>query len=72
MLTMSCSTNGNVKNDPVVVDTACDWVKPVYVTENDVKVLNAQTKRAILSHNEKWEAICSQGGHGGPVPASAQ
>lgn len=64
--------NGKEKSDPVVVDTACNWVVPVYVTANDVKVLDAQTKRAILSHNEKWKAICGQDGHGGQVQASVQ
>lgn len=55
-----------------MVDTACNWVVPIYVTANDVKVLNTQTKRAILAHNEKWQAICSPDGHAGQGPASAQ
>lgn len=52
----SCATNGVA--DPVVVDTACNWVQPVYLTEQDIMTLDEQTKRAILSHNEKWDANC--------------
>nr|WP_238938940.1 hypothetical protein [Mixta mediterraneensis] len=56
MLIASCATNGPVK--PVVVDTACDWVKPVYVTRHDVEVLDTLTKRDILTHNEMWRKNC--------------
>ncbi|OON35616.1 hypothetical protein BTJ39_22330 [Izhakiella australiensis] len=56
MLIASCATNGPVK--PVVVDTACDWVRPIYVTRHDIEVLDAQTKRDILAHNETWQKNC--------------
>lgn len=62
MLTLisSCSINGR-ENKPVVVDTACTWVQPIYVTAQDVQVMDSDTKRAILSHNEKWDANCGSG-----------
>ena len=72
MLITSCSVSTREKADPVVVDTACNWVKRIYVTENDVKVMDRQTKRDILTHNQKVDAICSPDGHAGQAQASAQ
>lgn len=43
---------------PVVVDTACNWVKPIYVTEADIMTMDDRTKRAILTHNKTWKANC--------------
>ena len=40
----------------MVVDTACDWVKPIYLTDHDIDVLDRQTKRDILAHNKAWQA----------------
>ncbi|WP_144815113.1 hypothetical protein [Enterobacter sp. DE0047] len=51
----SCSTTGSV---PVVIDTACDWVKPIYLTEHDIDVLDKQTKRDILTHNRLLKSQC--------------
>jgi len=44
----------------VVVDTACDWVKPIYLTDHDIDVLDRQTKRDILAHNKSWQANCQK------------
>ena len=44
----------------VVVDTACDWVKPIYLTDHDIDVLDRQTKRDILAHNKAWQANCQK------------
>ncbi|MEP8810327.1 hypothetical protein ABKV34_10550 [Enterobacter hormaechei] len=57
ILIASCVTRGSV---PVVVDTACDWVKPIYLTDHDIDVLDRQTKKDILMHNKVWEANCNQ------------
>nr|DAG83424.1 MAG TPA: hypothetical protein [Caudoviricetes sp.] len=57
MLIASCVTRGSV---PVVVDTACDWVKPIYLTEHDIDVLDRQTKKDILAHNKAWQANCQK------------
>lgn len=46
MLIASCVTRGSV---PVVVDTACDWVKPIYLTDHDIDVMDRQTKKDILA-----------------------
>ncbi|WP_428945284.1 hypothetical protein ACQK5W_04185 [Pantoea sp. FN060301] len=56
MLISSCATNGPAK--PVVIDTACDWVKPVYLTPGDIQVMDMQTKRDVLAHNETWQKNC--------------
>ena len=57
MLISSCATNGPA---PVIVDTACNWVQPIYVTAGDIEVMDRQTKRAILAHNEKWAVNCNK------------
>ncbi|MCM7293840.1 hypothetical protein M8O54_02875 [Enterobacter hormaechei] len=37
---------------PAVVDTACNWVKPIYLTDYDTDVMDRQTKKDILEHNK--------------------
>ncbi|EAT0589982.1 hypothetical protein DQJ40_20930 [Salmonella enterica subsp. enterica serovar Alachua] len=56
MLTVSCAVRGGV---PVVTDTACDWVKPIYLTAHDIDVMDKQTKRDVLSHNYSWDINCN-------------
>ncbi|HGC1985492.1 TPA: hypothetical protein ACIX5R_001103 [Escherichia coli] len=55
MLIASCGNRGSV---PVVVDTACDWVKPIYLTEHDIDVMDKQTKRDVLAHNKTLQSNC--------------
>ncbi|KLY30850.1 hypothetical protein SK92_03551 [Klebsiella oxytoca] len=43
---------------PVVVDTACSWVRIIYLTDHDIDVLAKQTKRDILAHNKSVQANC--------------
>ncbi|HGU5379781.1 hypothetical protein N5J30_29670 [Klebsiella michiganensis] len=43
---------------PVVVDTACSWVRIIYLTDHDIDVLDRQTKRDILAHNKSVLANC--------------
>ncbi|HEM7536140.1 TPA: hypothetical protein ACJJ1B_004968 [Enterobacter roggenkampii] len=57
MLIASCVTHGSV---PVVVDTTCDWVKPIYLTDHDIDVMDRQTKKDILAHNKAWQANCQK------------
>ncbi len=45
---------------PVVVDTACSWVRIIYLTDHDIDVLDKQTKRDILAHNKAVLANCPQ------------
>ncbi|HGG8853349.1 TPA: hypothetical protein ACJJ1B_004461 [Enterobacter roggenkampii] len=44
----------------MVVDTACDWVKPIYLTDHDIDVMDRQTKKDILAHNKVWLANCQK------------
>ncbi|WP_348637212.1 hypothetical protein [Enterobacter ludwigii] len=53
----SCAERGSV---PVVADTACDWVKPIYLTDHDIDVMDRQTKKDILAHNKAWQANCQK------------
>jgi hypothetical protein len=64
-LLSSCSTDGPaIKPAPDVqivtqtklVDTACDWVKPIYVSKSDV--LSDDTAKAILTHNQTGAKNC--------------
>lgn len=44
----------------MVVDTACDWVKPIYLTDHDIDVMDRQTKKDILAHNKALQANCGK------------
>lgn len=45
---------------PVVVDTDCDWVKPIYLTDHDIDILDRQTKKDILAHNKAWQTTVGE------------
>ncbi len=55
MLIGSCAKNLPA---PVIVDTACRWVRVIYLTDHDIDVLDMQTKRDILAHNKSVQANC--------------
>ncbi|HHS9649975.1 TPA: hypothetical protein ACTW3N_003498 [Klebsiella oxytoca] len=55
MLIVSCA---KTLPAPVVVDTACSWVRIIYLTDHDINVLDKQTKRDILAHNKTVSANC--------------
>jgi hypothetical protein len=40
-----------------IVDTSCDWVKPIYLDKTDV--LSDATAAAILAHDEAGAAHCN-------------
>ncbi|WP_032186326.1 MULTISPECIES: hypothetical protein [Enterobacteriaceae] len=56
MLTVSCAKTLPAK--PEVTDTACDWVRPIYLTEHDIDVMDKLTKRDILMHNKTTSKNC--------------
>lgn len=61
-LTACCTTNGASKPEPQVVvqtkivDTACDWTRPIYVDKADV--LSDETAATILAHNRAGAKVC--------------
>ena len=66
-LLTSCATNGADQATPPVaepevvvktriVNTGCDWTKPIYVSSTDV--LSDETAKAILAHNRAGAAQC--------------
>ena len=57
MLIASCAETGPAKVE--LIDTGCDWVKPIYLTENDIAVMDKQTKRDVRAHNKAGQANCS-------------
>ncbi|EPJ4016092.1 hypothetical protein WJH17_003070 [Klebsiella pneumoniae] len=58
MLIGSCASTSPAL---VVVDTACSWVRIIYLTDHDIDVLDKQTKRDILVHNKAVEVNCQKG-----------
>lgn len=64
VLSVSALTAGCVGGPPkpsyVFVHDSCDWVKPIYLTDHDINVLDRQTKRDILAHNKAWQANCQK------------
>ena len=42
----------------IIIDTACDWLRPIFISKSDR--LTIETARAILGHNETWEAQCKK------------
>lgn len=58
MLIVSCAQTGPAKIE--VIDTGCDWVKPIYGTAHDWDVLDKQTKKDILAHNKAWQVNCKK------------
>jgi len=45
---------------PVVIDTGCDWAKPIYLTAGDITALDRQTKKDVLAHNQSWQVNCKK------------
>jgi hypothetical protein len=39
-----------------IVDTSCNWVKPIYVRKADK--LSSPTATEILTHDDKWKQFC--------------
>ncbi|SYI39615.1 Uncharacterised protein [Klebsiella pneumoniae] len=60
LMTMLIGSCAKSLPDPVVVDTACGWVRIIYLTDHDINVLDKQTKRDILAHNKSVLANCPQ------------
>lgn len=56
VLLSGCATNGRAIDVPSVVDSACEWVLPIYISSRDV--LTPGTARQILNHNETLEKNC--------------
>lgn len=59
-MTMLIASCAKTLPAPVVVDTACNWVRIIYLTDHDIDVLDKQTKRDILAHNKAVQANCPQ------------
>lgn len=58
LLLASCATNGLGPNNGqlLVADTACKWVKPIYISKGDA--LTDGTARQILALNKAWQSAC--------------
>ncbi|KVV57914.1 hypothetical protein WT49_02430 [Burkholderia territorii] len=67
VLSSSCATDGpatkaaapcepQIVTKTRIVDTACDWARPIYVSKTDV--LSDDTARQILAHNMAGAKNC--------------
>ncbi|GAB0972691.1 hypothetical protein MZ16F93_02690 [Escherichia coli] len=56
MSIVSCAQTGPAKVE--LIDTGCDWVNVIRLSEHDIEVMDRQTKRDILAHNKSWQANC--------------
>ena len=56
MSIVSCAQTGPVKVE--VIDTGCDWVNVIRLTEHDIEVMDLQTKKDVLAHNKAWQVNC--------------
>lgn len=68
VLSSSCATDGpetktsaapcepQIVTKTRIVDTACEWTRPIYVSKTDV--LSDETARAILAHNTAGAKVC--------------
>ena len=55
-----CSAGlSNLPSAEAVVVDGCSWVRPVYLSTEDV--LTDETARQVLVLNETWEMVCSDG-----------
>jgi len=50
------SLAGCMKPEVKIVDTSCDWVKPIFVRKADK--LSRPTATEILAHDDKWKQFC--------------
>lgn len=55
LLLTGCAT---VQPQTQLVDTSCNWVKPIYVSKKDV--LTDGTASQILIHDKKWKTFCGK------------
>jgi len=47
-----------MKPETKIVDTSCDWVKPIFVRKADK--LSTPTASEILAHDDKWKQFCGE------------
>ncbi|ORM61391.1 hypothetical protein HA40_05725 [Mixta calida] len=60
LLATSCaSRNTTSMIDRASVDSSCTLFQPIYTHGNDAQVMDARTVRAINTHNELWDRLCS-------------
>ena len=58
MSIVSCAQTGPAKVE--VIDTGCDWVNVIRLTEHDIEVMDRQTKKDVLAHNKSVQANCDK------------
>ena len=57
LLLMTILLAGCATGPAPTIDTACDWVRPIWIHPADQ--LTPRTARQVLAHNETWQRICT-------------
>lgn len=66
-----CSAGlSNLPSAQEVVVDGCSWVRPVYLSTEDV--LTDETARQVLVLNETWERVCSDPSTDGTDPVQTK
>lgn len=53
-LISSCSAT------PVLIDTACSWVKPIRTNAADRKAMARELKEQLVAHNRLYDSHCAE------------
>ncbi len=63
-LVTSCGSPDTTNPEPVAItDSACVLFSPIYTHASDVQVMDIRTVRAINTHNDMWDQLCSPPAH---------
>lgn len=54
LLTVSCQSS------PVLIDSACAWVKPIYTNKADRAVMADELAQQLVTHNRLWKSHCQK------------
>jgi hypothetical protein len=56
MMTLIASCQGT----PVLIDTACSWVKPIRTNAEDRKSMARDLKEQLVAHNKLYDSHCAE------------
>lgn len=61
LLATGCVTrNTTPTTEYITVDSSCTLFNPIYTHGKDADLMDIRTVRAINTHNELWDRICSK------------
>lgn len=61
LLVVSCANrNTTPQTEYIVTDSSCTLFSPIYTHGKDSEVMDIRTVRAINTHNELWDKLCTK------------